>query len=62
MFSFAFCTLLFSSVYFGILDWAKFTLALCISLCPTLSITCAFGLCAMIGLRTNSVMLIMPFL
>uniref|UniRef100_A0A915ELK0 SSD domain-containing protein n=1 Tax=Ditylenchus dipsaci TaxID=166011 RepID=A0A915ELK0_9BILA len=49
MFTFVFYTLLLA-------------LALGISLCPTLAITSTFGICSLIGLRTNSVMLLMPFL
>lgn len=33
-----------------------------VSLCPVLAITSTFGVCTIAGHRTNSVMLIMPFL
>ncbi|KAI1722338.1 patched family domain-containing protein [Ditylenchus destructor] len=62
MFSFTFYTLLAGSFFYAVLDWAKLALALGISLCPTLAITSTFGICSLVGLRTNSVMLLMPFL
>lgn len=62
MFSFVGFSLLVSSLFYGVLDYAKFFLALAVSLCPVLAITTTFGVCTAIGWRTNSAMLIMPFL
>ena len=57
-----FHTLLLGSYCHGLLDWAKVALAMGVSMCPVLSITSTFGVFALLGLRINSVMLIMPFL
>jgi len=57
-----FHTLLLGSYFHGLLDWAKVALAMGVSMCPVLSITSTFGVFALLGLRINSVMLIMPFL
>ncbi|KAH7728589.1 CRE-PTR-5 protein [Aphelenchoides avenae] len=62
MFAFVFATVLGSSYFYGVLDPGKLLLAFGVTLCPLLSVTCTFGICTLVGLRTNSVMLIMPFL
>jgi predicted RND superfamily exporter protein len=62
MFTFVFITMLGSSYFYGVLDPGKLLLALGATLCPLLAVTCTFGICTLAGLRTNSVMLIMPFL
>lgn len=76
MFGFVVYTLLIGAFFYGVIDRAKPLLALglffsspsafpClfrVSLCPVLAITSTFGVCTIAGHRTNSVMLIMPFL
>ncbi|KAL3071140.1 hypothetical protein niasHT_033120 [Heterodera trifolii] len=62
MFGFAVYTLLCGAFIYGVMDWAKPLLALGICLCPVLSVTSTFGVCTIAGHRTNSLMLIMPFL
>uniref|UniRef100_A0A183C6X1 SSD domain-containing protein n=1 Tax=Globodera pallida TaxID=36090 RepID=A0A183C6X1_GLOPA len=62
MFGFAVYTLLIGAFIYGVMDWAKPLLALGICLCPVLSVTSTFGVCTIAGHRTNSLMLIMPFL
>ena len=62
MFGFVVYTLLIGAFFYGVMDRAKPLLALGVSLCPVLAITSTFGVCTIAGHRTNSVMLIMPFL
>lgn len=62
MFTFVLVSILASSYFYGVLDLGKPLLAVGAALCPLLAVTCTFGVCTLMGLRTNSVMLIMPFL
>lgn len=62
MFTFVIYTLIIGAFFYGVMDKAKPLLALGVSLCPVLAITSTFGACTIGGYRTNSVMLIMPFL
>uniref|UniRef100_A0A914LPI4 SSD domain-containing protein n=1 Tax=Meloidogyne incognita TaxID=6306 RepID=A0A914LPI4_MELIC len=62
MFAFVIYTLLIGAFFYGVMDRAKPLLALGVSLCPVLAITSTFGACTLAGYRTNSVILIMPFL
>uniref|UniRef100_A0A0N5CGS7 SSD domain-containing protein n=1 Tax=Strongyloides papillosus TaxID=174720 RepID=A0A0N5CGS7_STREA len=62
MFLFVFFTVFSSSIYFNALDLGKILAAFGISICPVLAVTTTFGCLTLLGFRTNSVMLIMPFL
>ncbi|TKR93870.1 hypothetical protein L596_008245 [Steinernema carpocapsae] len=62
MLAFASLTVLSSAFYFDVLDLFKLLIAFGTTLCPIFAITATFGVCAIAGLRTNSLMLIMPFL
>ncbi|CEF66711.1 Sterol-sensing domain and Patched family-containing protein [Strongyloides ratti] len=62
MFLFVFVTVFSSSIYFNSIDLGKILAAIGISLCPVLAVTTTFGCLTILGFRTNSVMLIMPFL
>uniref|UniRef100_A0A0K0DTA2 SSD domain-containing protein n=1 Tax=Strongyloides stercoralis TaxID=6248 RepID=A0A0K0DTA2_STRER len=62
MFLFVFFTVFSSSIYFNSIDLGKILTAFGISLCPVLAVTTTFGCLTILGFRTNSVMLIMPFL
>ncbi|PIO66704.1 patched family protein, partial [Teladorsagia circumcincta] len=62
MFAFVCITVSGSSLYFDRLRWSTFLVAVSCAIVPVLAITTTFGLCSLIGNRTNSLMLIMPFL
>uniref|UniRef100_A0A0N4ZNE8 SSD domain-containing protein n=1 Tax=Parastrongyloides trichosuri TaxID=131310 RepID=A0A0N4ZNE8_PARTI len=62
MFLFVFLTVFSSSIYFNAVDKGKLLAAFGISICPVLAVTTTFGCLTLLGFRTNSVMLIMPFL
>ncbi|KAK0394459.1 hypothetical protein QR680_000749 [Steinernema hermaphroditum] len=62
MLAFAATTVLSSAFYFDVLDIFKLLVAVGTTLCPIFAITSTFGICAIAGLRTNSLLLIMPFL
>uniref|UniRef100_A0A1I7WTD2 SSD domain-containing protein n=1 Tax=Heterorhabditis bacteriophora TaxID=37862 RepID=A0A1I7WTD2_HETBA len=62
MFVFVCLTVFCSSLYFDRLHWNTIAIAVSCALVPILAITTTFGLGSLIGNRTNSLMLIMPFL
>ncbi|VDO52064.1 unnamed protein product [Haemonchus placei] len=62
MFAFVCITVSGSSLYFDRLRWSTILVAVSCAIVPVLAITTTFGLCSLIGNRTNSLMLIMPFL
>ncbi|KAK5972088.1 hypothetical protein GCK32_016324, partial [Trichostrongylus colubriformis] len=62
MFAFVCITVSGSSLYFDRLRWSTMLVAVSCAIVPVLAITTTFGLCSLIGNRTNSLMLIMPFL
>uniref|UniRef100_A0A914CBG1 SSD domain-containing protein n=1 Tax=Acrobeloides nanus TaxID=290746 RepID=A0A914CBG1_9BILA len=62
MLGFVFATVLISSYYYGVFDYAKIIVALATTLCPILAITSTFGILSIIRMRTNTIMMIMPFL
>ncbi|VDK44810.1 unnamed protein product [Anisakis simplex] len=62
MFIFVAVTVVGSALYNGVMDAAKLFVAFGASICPVLAITSTFGICAIASLRTNTIMLIMPFL
>lgn len=51
-----------SALLFGVMHPAKLIVAFGVIACPVLAITVTFGLFALAHLRTNTIMLIMPFL
>ncbi|VDD85922.1 unnamed protein product [Enterobius vermicularis] len=55
-------TVLMSAVFYDALDWGKALVAGGAILCPILSITTTYGFISLLGIRTNSFMLVMPFL
>ncbi|VDK18860.1 unnamed protein product [Anisakis simplex] len=55
-------TVLLSAIFYDALDWGKALVAIGTILCPILSITTTYGLISLFGSRTNSFMLVMPFL
>ncbi|WKX90079.1 hypothetical protein Q1695_009149 [Nippostrongylus brasiliensis] len=62
MFAFVCITVCGSSLYFDRLTWNTIIVAVSCAVVPVLAVTTTFGLCSLIGNRTNSLMLIMPFL
>jgi hypothetical protein len=62
MLGFVFATVLISSYYYGVFDCTKILVALATTLCPVLAITSTFGILSIIRMRTNTIMMIMPFL
>uniref|UniRef100_A0AC35TGZ3 SSD domain-containing protein n=1 Tax=Rhabditophanes sp. KR3021 TaxID=114890 RepID=A0AC35TGZ3_9BILA len=62
MFVFVILTIFSSAIYFKAMDKGKVFIAIGIAICPVLAVTTTFGVFSILGLRTNSVMLIMPFL
>ncbi|VDN02925.1 unnamed protein product [Thelazia callipaeda] len=55
-------TVLWSAIFYDAMDWGKALIAFGSILCPILSITSTYGLISLFGTRTNSFMLVMPFL
>lgn len=51
-----------SALLFGVMHPAKLVVAFGVIACPVLAITVTFGLFALARLRTNTILLIMPFL
>ncbi|KJH51174.1 patched family protein [Dictyocaulus viviparus] len=62
MFAFVCITVCGSSLYFDRLRWNTIVVAVSCAIVPVLAITTTFGLSSSVGNRTNSLMLIMPFL
>uniref|UniRef100_A0A0N4ZK45 SSD domain-containing protein n=1 Tax=Parastrongyloides trichosuri TaxID=131310 RepID=A0A0N4ZK45_PARTI len=52
----------FGSIYYNSVDIGKVIVALGSILCPILAITSTYGMISAFGMRTNSFMLVMPFL
>uniref|UniRef100_A0A915Q2L6 SSD domain-containing protein n=1 Tax=Setaria digitata TaxID=48799 RepID=A0A915Q2L6_9BILA len=55
-------TVLTSAIFYNAMDWGKVLVAFGSILCPILSITSSYGIISLFGIRTNSLMLVMPFL
>uniref|UniRef100_A0A9J2Q5W8 SSD domain-containing protein n=1 Tax=Ascaris lumbricoides TaxID=6252 RepID=A0A9J2Q5W8_ASCLU len=55
-------TVLTNAIFYNAMDWGKVLVACGAITCPILSITTTFGLVSLFGMRTNSFMLVMPFL
>ncbi|KAL3990149.1 Patched family protein [Acanthocheilonema viteae] len=55
-------TVLASAIFYNAMDWGKVLVAFGSILCPILSITSSYGIISLFGIRTNSLMLVMPFL
>ncbi|ULT80262.1 hypothetical protein L3Y34_010676 [Caenorhabditis briggsae] len=55
------CVIL-TAVYHNCLDQGKLLISLGAVLCPILAITSTYGIVSILGMRTNSFMLVMPFL
>uniref|UniRef100_A0A1I7VPP3 SSD domain-containing protein n=2 Tax=Loa loa TaxID=7209 RepID=A0A1I7VPP3_LOALO len=55
-------TVLASAFFYNAMDWGKVLVAFGSILCPILSITSSYGIISLFGVRTNSLMLVMPFL
>ncbi|KHN73964.1 Patched domain-containing protein 3 [Toxocara canis] len=55
-------TVLMSAIFYNAMDWGKALVACGAILCPILSITTTYGLVSLFRIRTNSFMLVMPFL
>ncbi|KHN70711.1 Patched domain-containing protein 3 [Toxocara canis] len=62
MFVFVAATVVGGATYNGVMDAAKLFVAFGATVCPILAITVTFGVYALASLRTNTIMLIMPFL
>ncbi|ETN71563.1 hypothetical protein NECAME_19265, partial [Necator americanus] len=62
MFAFVCITVCGSSLYFNRLRWSTIVVAVSCAIVPVLAIITTLGLSSLIGNRTNSLMLIMPFL
>lgn len=62
MLLFVAATVIGSATFNGVMDPAKLIVAFGATVCPVLAITVTFGVCALASLRTNTIMLIMPFL
>lgn len=63
MFTFVVISLAAGLFYYGIADLRRIIfLSIGISLCPVFAITTTFGICTFLQWRTNSAMLITPFL
>lgn len=62
MMFFVTATVLTSAVFYDAMDWGKALVAFGSILCPVLSITSTYGIISLFGVRTNSFMLVMPFL
>ncbi|VDN23946.1 unnamed protein product [Gongylonema pulchrum] len=55
-------TVLTGAIFNDAMDWGKALVAFGAILCPILSITSTYGIISLFGIRTNSFMLVMPFL
>uniref|UniRef100_A0A914ZN15 SSD domain-containing protein n=1 Tax=Parascaris univalens TaxID=6257 RepID=A0A914ZN15_PARUN len=55
-------TVLTNAIFYNAMDWGKALVACGAITCPILAITTTFGLVSLFGMRTNSFMLVMPFL
>ncbi len=55
-------TVMGSAIFYNEMDAGKLLVAFGSILCPTLAITTSYGLVSLLGFRTNSFMLVMPFL
>lgn len=62
MISFVSVTVLASAMFYDAMDWGKVLVAFGFILCPILSITSSYGIISLLGIRTNSLTLVMPFL
>lgn len=62
MMFFVTATVLTSAIFHDAMDWGKALVAFGSILCPVLSITSTYGIISLFGVRTNSFMLVMPFL
>uniref|UniRef100_A0AC35U2A7 SSD domain-containing protein n=1 Tax=Rhabditophanes sp. KR3021 TaxID=114890 RepID=A0AC35U2A7_9BILA len=51
-----------NSLYYDSVDFGKVIIAVGATLCPILAITSTYGIISFFGMRTNSFMLVMPFL
>uniref|UniRef100_A0A0N5B0M8 SSD domain-containing protein n=1 Tax=Syphacia muris TaxID=451379 RepID=A0A0N5B0M8_9BILA len=55
-------SVMLSATFYDALDWGKALVAAGAIMCPILSIVTTYGLISLLGIRTNSFMLVMPFL
>ncbi|VDK66869.1 unnamed protein product [Onchocerca ochengi] len=55
-------TVLAGAIFHNAMDCGKVLVAFGSILCPILSITSSYGIISLLGIRTNSLMLVMPFL
>ena len=62
MVSFVVVSVWMSAIFYDAVDWGKALVAGGAILCPVLSISTTYGLMSIVGVRTNSYMLVMPFL
>lgn len=62
MISFVYLCVLGTAFFYDEMDIGKLIIACIATLCPTLAITSSYGITSFLGCRTNSFMLVMPFL
>lgn len=62
MLSFVALTILMSSSFYDAIGKFTLVVSLAASIVPVLAVTTTLGLCSIAGMRTNSLLLIMPFL
>lgn len=62
MIAFVTLTVLGSALFYDEVDAGKFLVAAGATFCPIVAITSTYGLISLCGMRTNSFMLVMPFL
>ncbi|RCN46831.1 hypothetical protein ANCCAN_07149 [Ancylostoma caninum] len=62
MFFFVCATVCGSSLYFDRLRWNTITVVVCCAIVPILAITTTLGVTSLLGNRTDSLELLMPFL
>ncbi|VDO59395.1 unnamed protein product [Onchocerca flexuosa] len=55
-------TVLAGAIFHNAMDYGKVLVAFGSILCPILSITSSYGIISLLGIRTNSLMMVMPFL
>ncbi|KAM3728002.1 Patched-related protein [Dirofilaria immitis] len=55
-------TVLAGAIFHNAMDWGKVLVAFGSILCPILSITSSYGIISLLGIRINSLMMVMPFL